>query len=236
MNTPRECDLYRPIKRHLEAQGFRVRGEVGPCDALAVRGDEMIAVELKLAFGLPVIHQALDRLACVDLVYVGVAEPMSIAGRKAWRRNLVRAVRLCRLLGLGLLSVRGETVSVHAEPGPYRPRRRLAARRSLLREFQGRTGDHNEGGRARSPVVTAYRENALRCAALLADEGALAVAEIRRRAAVPQAGPLLRRNVYGWFERKERGIYALAPAGREALLRFASVVADHRRKCAEAAE
>ena len=35
-----EADLYAPIKAFLEAQGYRVKGEIGRCDVLAVRGDE----------------------------------------------------------------------------------------------------------------------------------------------------------------------------------------------------
>jgi len=43
-----ESDLYAPIKRFLEAQGYAVKGEIGPCDVMAVRGDEApVIVELK---------------------------------------------------------------------------------------------------------------------------------------------------------------------------------------------
>ena len=43
-----EADLYGPIKRFLEAQGYEVKGEIGPCDVMAVRGDEgPVVVELK---------------------------------------------------------------------------------------------------------------------------------------------------------------------------------------------
>ena len=36
----------------------------------------------------------------------------------------------------------------------------------------------------------------------------------------PDAGKILLDNVYGWFARTERGIYALTPAGHEALARW----------------
>ena len=43
-----EADLYPPIKAFLEAQGYAVKGEIGPCDIVAVRGDEPpVVVELK---------------------------------------------------------------------------------------------------------------------------------------------------------------------------------------------
>ena len=40
------------------------------------------------------------------------------------------------------------------------------------------------------------------------------------KALTSKAGPILRDNVYGWFERQEKGVYALTPAGQAALLRW----------------
>ena len=34
----KETDLYPPVKAFLEAQGYEVKGEVGDCDLVAVRG------------------------------------------------------------------------------------------------------------------------------------------------------------------------------------------------------
>ena len=46
----RESDLYPPLKRFLEAQGYAVKGEVNDCDAVAVRGgEEPVVVELKVS-------------------------------------------------------------------------------------------------------------------------------------------------------------------------------------------
>ena len=114
----RESDLYAPVKCHLEALGYTVRGEVGRCDVVGVSGDSMVAVELKLAFGLPVLYQALQRLPSVDLVYVAVAVPEGRTARRNWDAQVPDAVRLCRMLGVGLLSVRDGNVVVHADPGP----------------------------------------------------------------------------------------------------------------------
>src|SRR3546814_1109386 len=41
-----------------------------------------------------------------------------------------------------------------------------------------------------------------------------------------RSAALLRSDVYGWFERVERGIYDLSPKGREALVLFADVVRE----------
>jgi hypothetical protein len=73
------------------------------------------------------------------------------------------------------------------------------------------------GGSSRVPIMTAYRQRALACAALLAN-GPQRTRDLRP--SVPDAAKILLRNVYGWFARTERGVYALTEAGREALVRW----------------
>ncbi|HWT59069.1 MAG TPA: DUF2161 family putative PD-(D/E)XK-type phosphodiesterase, partial [Rhizobium sp.] len=84
-------------------------------------------------------------------------------------------------------------------------------------EHQRRRGDPAVGGGSRAPIMTAYRQQALLCASAL-KQGLKRPREMKALAA--NAGPILRDNVYGWFERIEKGIYALTPAGQAALLRW----------------
>ena len=65
--------------------------------------------------------------------------------------------------------------------------------------------------------MTAYRQQALACAASLSG-GPRRTSEIK--SAIPDAPKILLRNVYGWFFRVERGRYALTPAGTAALARW----------------
>jgi hypothetical protein len=65
--------------------------------------------------------------------------------------------------------------------------------------------------------MTAYRQQALACAAKLA-EGPKRPRDLK--SAAPDAGKILLGNVYGWFDRAERGVYALTEAGRKALERW----------------
>jgi hypothetical protein len=224
----READLYAPVKAHLEAFGYVVRGEVLDCDVLAhdAQTGQLIAVELKLSLGLPVIYQALGRLAGVDLVYIGVAVPPGARARRNWDGQLRDAIRLCRMLGLGLLSVRNGQVTAHADPTPYTPRKSAARRGRLLSEFNRRSGDHNIGGTNRRPRVTAYREDALRCArALRAEVDGLRPAALRDRCGVARAATILRGNVYQWFEKLGPARYGLTAAGIAALEQYADILA-----------
>jgi hypothetical protein len=130
-----------------------------------------------------------------------------------------RAHRLCRLLGFGLLAVHParNRVEILAEPAPYRPRPNLRQRRRLLKEHAARQGDPTRGGSTRQPIMTAYRQQALACAAAL-QVGPLRPRDLKPIA--PNAGRILLRNVYGWFERIEPGVYGLAEAGTAALRRW----------------
>ena len=226
----RETDLYPPIKAYLEAQNYRVKGEVEDCDVVAVRGSEdPVVVELKTAFNLGLLFQGVHRKSITDHVYLAVPAPSQRAG--LWRQRYWDIIRLCRLLGLGLITVhlgargRSSGVEVHLDPAPYRPRKNKLRRALLLGEFERRIGDPNPGGTNKRPIVTAYRQDALRCAWYLSRNGSAKAAHVRAGAAVDRAPAILLRDVYGWFRRVERGVYTLAPAGQTALAAYADVVA-----------
>ena len=215
----REQDLYPPIKALLERQGYTVKGEVGAADIVAVRGDEdPVIVELKLKFSLSLFHQAITRLKVTDHVYIGVCKPK---GRMA-RRSLKDNLSLCRRLGLGMITVRPDgTVEVHCDPGPYAPRKDKVKTKKLLREFERLEGDPNAGGATRHGIVTAYRQDALRCAAHLAEHGAVKGAVVAKATGVSTATRLMYDNHYGWFEKVEKGVYALSASGVEGLKHWA---------------
>lgn len=215
----REMDLYPPIKALLERQGYEVKGEVGAADVVARRGEEPpVIVELKLRFALSLYHQAVARQAISDLIYIAVPKP---AGRMA-RRSLKDNLALCRRLGLGLITVNPSGgVDVHCDPGPYRPRKSKVRTDRLLRAFNRLMGDPNDGGATRHGIVTAYRQEALRCAAYLAENGAAKGAVVAAAVDVPGATRLMRDNHYGWFEKVDTGVYTLTAVGTEGLEHWA---------------
>jgi hypothetical protein len=226
-NAYLEAALYPPVKAFLERQGYEVKGEVRGCDLVARRGDEPpVIVELKLRFNLPLVLQGVDRLALTERVYLAVPRPeRRVRGAPlAPERPAIR--KLCRRLGLGLIlvGVTRKTVEILEEPVPYRPRQAKSRALRLLDEFSRRIGDTNVGGVVGVPLVTAYRQDALRCARALALGGPMRVGALRSAADVPRAARILQRNLYGWFDRIERGTYRLTPQGDQALSRFAEAI------------
>jgi hypothetical protein len=199
-----ETDLYLPIKRHLEAQGYTVKSEIRSCDVVAVRGDEpLLIVELKTSFNLNLIFQAMDRLMMTEHVYVAVARP---------KRGLASsALKLCRRVGVGFIVVSSAgSVEVMADPVPYQPRLNTRKRGLLLKEFNARKGDPNVGGSTRKPLMTAYRQDAMKCAEHLQSIGPSRVRDVKASTGVERAAAILRDNVYGWFVKVERGVYGVA--------------------------
>jgi hypothetical protein len=210
-----ETELYAPVKAFLEAQGYEVKGEIKGCDVVGVRGDEPpVIVELKRSFGLGLVLQGIDRLSLTDGVYLAVGE---------WPKRLPDLRKLLRRVGLGLLVVARRRVEVVLDPEPYAPRKDRKRGRALLGEHARRAGDPTQGGSTRVPIMTAYRQEALRCVTLLADNGPMSLKALRAAGDVPRAARILQDDVYGWFERKGRGVYALSAGGRAGLERFGRV-------------
>jgi hypothetical protein len=212
-----ETALYLPVKRFLEKLGFTVKGEVGGCDLVALSGDDppvVVIGELKLTFNLELILQAVDRAAACDEVWLAA----SLSARGKGRESDARYRNLCRRLGFGMLAVTNTgDVEVIVQPATTSPRRNPKKRSRLVSEHQRRKGDPAPGGSTRAPIMTAYRQQALACAAALS-EGPRRVKDLR--AEIPDAGKILLHNVYGWFDRAERGIYVLTDAGHGALKRW----------------
>ncbi|MEP5633755.1 MAG: DUF2161 family putative PD-(D/E)XK-type phosphodiesterase [Tateyamaria sp.] len=214
--TKRETDLYPAVKTFLEGQGYVVKSEVGAADVVAVRGGEPpVIVELKLGFSLTLVHQCVARLSVADEVYMAVEHGKG----KRFLKSVKDMTRLCRRLGLGLMTVRikDALVQVHCDPGPYAPRKNTRKQGQLLKEFAGRVGDPNDGGQTRVGLVTAYRQDALKLAVYLFEVGACKGADVAQDTGVTRATTMMRDNHYGWFEKVDKGVYGLTDSGAEAV-------------------
>jgi hypothetical protein len=212
-----ETALYLPIKNFLEAAGYAVKGEIGSCDLVGLNSDEppvVVICELKLTFNLELVLQAVDRAVASDEVWIAARVSAKGKGREGDRRFR----DLCRRLGFGMLAVSDNgTVDVIVSPVAPMPRKNTRRRSRLVEEHRRRKGDPALGGSTRAPIMTAYRQQALACAVAI-QNGHQRPKDIRVNA--PEAAKILRHNVYGWFERVDRGIYALTELGSEALKRW----------------
>ncbi|NTJ68430.1 hypothetical protein G6M50_23665 [Agrobacterium rhizogenes] len=212
-----ETALYLPIKSFLEAAGYAVKGEIGGCDLVGLSDGEppvVIICELKMTFNLELILQAVDRAAASDEVWIAARVSAKGKGREGDRRFR----DLCRRLGFGMLTVSdNDQVDVIVSPVSPMPRKNARRRSRLVEEHRRRKGDPALGGSTRKPIMTAYRQQALACAAAI-ENGVQRPKDMRE--AAPKAPQILRDNVYGWFERIDRGIYALTDLGTEALKRW----------------
>lgn len=225
MTRIREIELYAPVKRFLEQQGYEVKGEVGAADIVACNGqDDPVVVELKTGFSLSLFHQAIARQAITDAVYIAV--PHS-SGRR-FLQSLKANASLCRRLGLGLITVRLKDghVTIKLDPAPFKPRKSKPRQTRLLKEFAKRVGDPNVGGSTRQGLVTAYRQDALRCLRHLNEHGPTKAADVAARSSVPNARRIMADDHYGWFERVKIGVYQLTPKGEAAVKEFAAVLRE----------
>ncbi|WP_315749995.1 MULTISPECIES: DUF2161 domain-containing phosphodiesterase [unclassified Bradyrhizobium] len=212
-----ETALYLPVKRFLENLGFSVKGEIGGCDVVALKGDDppvVVVCELKQVFNLELLLQAVDRAGACDEVWVAA----NLSARGKGRESDSRYRNLCRRLGFGMLAVTSAgDIEVLVQPPTTAPRKNPKKRSRLVIEHQRRKGDPVAGGSTRAPIMTAYRQQALACASALSG-GPKRVRDLRTD--IPDAPKILQRNVYGWFDRAEPGVYVLTKAGLAALRRW----------------
>ncbi len=220
-STILETDLYGPVKRLLEGQGYEVKAEIGAIDVVGRRGGEPpVIVELKTAFSLSLFHQAVERQTMTDAVYIATPRKPG----RMFVKSLQRNIALCRRLGLGLMTVRCKDgfVEMHLDPAPYKPRQSKAKQARLLKEFAKRVGDPNMGGAARKGLITAYRQDALRCLHTLHKNGPTKASQVASATNVETARRIMADDHYGWFERVQTGIYAITPKGRQAVIDYRS--------------
>jgi hypothetical protein len=138
--------------------------------------------------------------------------------RASWRSGRERDTRvrqLCQRLEFGLLAVsQSGTVEIMVSSAATMPRRNHRRRSRIVEEHWRKWGEPMAGGGSRAPVMTAYRQQALACAAKV-QAGFQRPSDLKP--SIPDAPQILHRNVYGWFEQIARGVYALTEAGQAAL-------------------
>lgn len=225
-----EMDLYNPIYEYLTKQGYIVRGEVKDCDIAAIKGEELIIVELKKSFSVDLLAQATDRQRITSGVYVALPRPKSSLRSSKWKG----IKRLLRRLELGLIFVSLDShqprVEVVFHPKPYQLKKMRKAREGVIREIEGRFMDSNKGGSNRRKIMTAYREQAIFIACCLEKADALSAVDLKKLGTGEKTYSILYNNFYGWFDKVSRGKYSLSEQGRLALEEYPQIVDYYRQK------
>jgi hypothetical protein len=223
----KETDLAAPVRDLLVGLGYTVRSEVLDCDLVAVRGDEVVAIELKTGLTATLLIQAVLRQQSCDAVYVAIPRPTTGERGLDWRG----AKLLLKRLALGLITVALDSpargVEVVLDPQDWRHARQPRQRARIVREVAGRSADHNLAGGVRRKLVTAYREASIRAAVYLDRLGPSAAKDLVALGCRADTRTLLYDDHYGWFERLGKGRYAITAKGRAELAAYPELVARY---------
>lgn len=229
-----EVDLYKPIQTYFIKEGFQVYGEVMDCDVVAVKDDELVIIELKLALNVDLLIQATKRQRLTDIVYIAIPKPKYSLRSKRWTDicHLVRSLEL----GLIIVSFSGESKKIDIILDPTSldrsksMRQGKRRRKALLTEIDGRSGDFNIGGSNKTKIMTAYKENCLQIAIYLEQVGPLSPKALAEMGTGVKTSPILTKNFYGWFERIKRGTYLISDKGKQGLKEYPELVSFYLEK------
>lgn len=226
-----ERDLFGPVKEYFEKQGYICDGEVEDIDLYMERGEEHVAVELKVDLDFKALRQAALRQKYVETVYIAVFKPKSLKNT-AYRDKLY----LLKRLGIGLLLVSKRSLEVQVANEPVvtelsvYQRQNQNKKKKLNAEFSKRRTKNNVGGVRGEKLISAYREDALlvldACAEL---GGEVKGREVRKLCNIEKTADILRADYYGWFEKIETGVYRVTDAGYAALEEFEDTIYKLKR-------
>ncbi len=236
--TIKETDLYLPVCRFFEKEGYMVQAEVNHCDLVAVKEQETCIVELKSSFHLKLVYQAMERQRLSDMVFVAIPRPKKGQKQKSWKQM----IQLLKRLDIGLLTVALDSplnsVEMVLLPNQNKVRKNAKKQKRLQKEFSERNVAVNVGGTTKRKIITAYREKALELCCILEQQPFVSYKTLRLWGMPEKSLQILRNNYYDWFVRKQRGVYALSEKGKMALFapEFETVVAYYRKVWKERSE
>ena len=215
----REEEMYPLIKSWLEDKGHTVRSEVCKCDIVSEKDGIYNVFEMKLKFNLDVIYQALERMTLNNYVYIIVPIPETKIARQNWDKRYPSMEKMCKKIGIGLIVIYSNNVisCVVEADDIWSPKKSEKKNKRLISEFSRRSGDYNIGGIHKQKLMTAYKEDSLRCIKAMKETGKTKPSDIKQISKVEKTGSILLSNVYGWFIKKGKGCYYVTEKGLEAL-------------------
>jgi len=225
----KEVELYNPVKTLLESEGYDIRAEVTGVDISAIKDDDLLIVEMKTAFNMKLLMQAVKRQRMSSNVYIAIPRPTY---KKRFSKDNKDREYLLKRLSIGLIYIILEVEDPYAvfvfPPGDFNmniSRGRTTKRtQRLINEHKGRSKNYNTGGSVRTKLVTAYRENSLKIAHTLKDRESMKTKELREAGCSEKTTTILYDNHYGWFEKVGHAEYTLSKDGEKALTKYRDIV------------
>lgn len=214
----KETDLFKPVRTLFLEQGYDVQGEILAADVFAVKGDEIIIVELKLQISLKLIYQTMERQKVAHRVYL--AAPKLVVQRHI--KNHAQFIPLLKRLSIGLISVTLERAEVMLEPEDInQPAKRGSSskKRLMLHEFHARDQHQTIGG-TNQKKMTFYREQVIEIAKALHTLQEASTKLIKDYTRIEKTADILSKNFDGWFMKNEKGLHQLSPKGEKEIQRF----------------
>ncbi|MFF2445634.1 DUF2161 domain-containing phosphodiesterase [Neobacillus sp. NPDC058068] len=229
-----EVDLYKPIQTYFLGEEYEVYGEVKDCDIAAVKGDELVIIELKLTLSVDLLIQAAKRQRLTDQVYIAIPKPKYRLNSRQW----VDKCHLVRRLELGLIVVSYSGKYAKAEiifhPTPFNRRKSIGQskqkRAAIMKEINGRSADFNVGGSNRTKIMTAYKENSIQIACYLQKSGPLSPKSLIQMGTGEKTSTIITKNYYGWFERIKRGTYVISEKGIQEIKAYPDLMGYYLEK------
>lgn len=216
-----EADLFPAVRNLFTDAGYKVNAEVKDCDITAMKGDELIIIELKKNLSVNLLAQGLNRQKTGAKVYVAVPKPKNYSSKK-YRDTFYVLKKL--ELGLIFVTIRGKHsfAEIALEPTEFFPpvSKNRKKRNTIIEEINGRTIDTNTGGVTGRKIATAYTEKCINIACILDTYGELSPKQIREYGGDAKCQSILYMNVYGWFKNVRKGVYAITLEGRKGLLEY----------------
>ncbi len=119
----KESDLYEPVKKWLEDNGYMVFSEVSPryssrrADVVGINSESVSVVELKLSLSLDLLDQAVYWAKRKYANYVFIAIPWNRKGSPRIDNDLVRYI--CEQFNIGVLFVQKYKNELFVDEKPY---------------------------------------------------------------------------------------------------------------------
>jgi hypothetical protein len=216
----KETDIYEPIKRLLEIEGYHIKAEVNHVDIYGIKESQTIAVELKTQISLKLIYQALERKKVADSVFIGVPE----AAVKSHGKEIKYLKNLLTQLGIGMIVTKDDDAYVLLEAKQSSMKKRSnVKKRKTIKEFNQRENHQNIGG-TNGKKITAYKEQMIRVAVMLKKMKTASPKELMAHTGINKTPQILQANYDGWFKKVSRGIYSLTEQGEVELYQYLEIL------------